>query len=37
MLNLDFNKRVFIDTNLEHWQASPMQGVWRKRLAREEA
>lgn len=37
MLNLDFSKRIFIDSNLEDWQASPMKGVWRKRLAREEA
>ncbi len=37
MLNLDFKQHVFIDSNLENWQASPMTGVWRKRLAREEA
>jgi anti-sigma factor ChrR (cupin superfamily) len=37
MLNLDFKQHVFIDSNLESWQASPMTGVWRKRLAREEA
>ncbi len=37
MLNLDFTKHVFINSNLEDWQPSPMAGVWRKRLAREEA
>lgn len=37
MLNLDFSKRIFIDSNLEAWQPSPMEGVWRKRLAREDA
>lgn len=37
MLNLDFSQAVFIDSNLEEWQASPMPGVWRKRMAREEA
>jgi anti-sigma factor ChrR (cupin superfamily) len=37
MLNLDFSKHVFIDSHLEDWHASPMPGVWRKRLAREDA
>ncbi len=37
MLNLDFSKRVAIDSHSEDWQASPMKGVWRKRLAREDA
>jgi anti-sigma factor ChrR (cupin superfamily) len=37
MLNLDFSQHVFVNSNLESWQASPMAGVWRKRLAREEA
>jgi anti-sigma factor ChrR (cupin superfamily) len=37
MINLDFSQHVFINTNLEEWQPSPMEGVWRKRLAREEA
>lgn len=37
MLNLDFSKSVAINTSLEEWQQSPMKGVWRKRLAREEA
>jgi anti-sigma factor ChrR (cupin superfamily) len=37
MLNMDFSKRVVIDTNDEAWVASPKAGVWRKPLAREEA
>lgn len=37
MINLDFSQHVFINTNLEEWQPSPMKGVWRKRLAREDA
>jgi anti-sigma factor ChrR (cupin superfamily) len=37
MLNLDFSKHVFIDSHLEDWHPSPMPGVWRKRLAREDA
>jgi anti-sigma factor ChrR (cupin superfamily) len=36
MLNMDFAKRVVIDTNQEPWQASPAVGVSRKRLTREE-
>ena len=37
MLNLDFSQAVFINSHLQPWQESPMAGVWRKRLAREEA
>ena len=37
MLNMDFGERVVIDTRAQDWIASPMPGVWRKPLAREEA
>ncbi|MEH6550766.1 MAG: cupin domain-containing protein [Pseudomonadales bacterium] len=37
MLNMDFSQRVVIDSTNEQWTASPMPGVDRKRLAREEA
>ncbi len=37
MLNLDFSQRVALDTNAIDWQPSPMPGVLRKPLAREEA
>jgi anti-sigma factor ChrR (cupin superfamily) len=37
MLNMSFSKRVVIDTNNQEWTASPMHGVWRKLLAREDA
>jgi len=37
MLNMDFLKEVLIDSDEQAWQASPMAGVWRKPLAREEA
>ncbi len=37
MLNMDFSKRVVLDTAAMDWSASPMEGVWRKPLAREEA
>lgn len=37
MLNMDFSKRVVLDTRDQNWVASPMAGVWRKPLAREEA
>ena len=37
MLNMDFDQRVVIDTTQQDWVASPMRGVWRKPLAREEA
>lgn len=36
MLNMDFSQRVVIDTNASDWVASPMPGVWRKPLARED-
>jgi anti-sigma factor ChrR (cupin superfamily) len=37
MLNMDFTRRVVIDTTIESWQRSPMAGVWRKPLAREDS
>lgn len=37
MLNMDFSQRVVIDTQQQPWLPSPMAGVWRKPLAREEA
>ena len=37
MLNMDFSRRVVIDTGTAEWQPSPMAGVERKPLAREEA
>ena len=37
MLNMDFRQRVVIDTATQPWLPSPMAGVWRKPLAREEA
>ena len=37
MLNMDFNQKVVIETVLRDWTASPMPGVWRKPLAREDA
>lgn len=37
MLNLDFSQRVVIDTSRVDWVKSPMAGVWRKPLAREDA
>ena len=37
MLNMDFTTRVVIDTSKAEWVPSPMAGVWRKPLAREEA
>lgn len=37
MLNMDFSQAVVIDTNRADWVASPMPGVWRKPLAREDA
>lgn len=37
MLNMDFEQRIVINTNELDWVKSPMPGVWRKRLAREEA
>jgi len=37
MLNMDFNERVVIDTAMMPWLASPMPGVERKPLEREDA
>jgi anti-sigma factor ChrR (cupin superfamily) len=37
MINMDFKQRIVIDTQAKEWIASPMTGVWRKPLAREEA
>ena len=37
MLNMDFTERVVINTRDQIWVASPLAGVWRKPLAREEA
>ena len=37
MLNMDFSQRVVINSNQQEWVPSPMPGVWRKPLAREEA
>lgn len=37
MLNMDFSQRVVINANLSEWVASPLSGVWRKPLAREDA
>ena len=37
MLNLDFGKKVVINTHAQDWIQSPLAGVWRKPLAREEA
>ncbi len=37
MINLDFSQRVVVDTSTQDWVASPMAGVWRKPLAREDA
>ncbi len=37
MINMNFERRVVIDTNVEEWLASPLSGVWRKPLAREDA
>jgi anti-sigma factor ChrR (cupin superfamily) len=36
MLNMDFEKRAVIETSRQEWVASPMPGVWRKPLARED-
>jgi len=33
---MDFNQKVVIETAQQNWVASPMPGVWRKPLAREE-
>jgi len=37
MLNMNFTEKVFINTQLQAWVASPHKGVWRKPLAREDA
>jgi len=37
VLNMNFDQRVVIDTSTHNWSPSPMSGVWRKPLAREEA
>ena len=37
MLNMDFRQDVVVNTVDIDWTASPMAGVWRKPLAREEA
>jgi anti-sigma factor ChrR (cupin superfamily) len=37
MINMDFSQRAVIDTSKQNWVASPLSGVWRKPLAREEA
>jgi anti-sigma factor ChrR (cupin superfamily) len=37
MLNMNFQQRVVIDTLQHDWISSPMTGVWRKPLAREDA
>ncbi|MFT5298797.1 MAG: anti-sigma factor ChrR (cupin superfamily) [Colwellia sp.] len=37
MLNMNFTEKVFIDTQLQPWVASPHSGVSRKPLARENA
>jgi anti-sigma factor ChrR (cupin superfamily) len=37
MLNMDFSQQVAIETAGQDWVASPMPGVWRKPLAREDA
>jgi anti-sigma factor ChrR (cupin superfamily) len=37
MINMDFSQQLVIDTNTQEWAPSPMAGVWRKPLAREDA
>ncbi|MCG9726327.1 cupin domain-containing protein [Vibrio brasiliensis] len=37
MLNMNFAERIVIDTESMSWLASPVRGVWRKPLEREEA
>ncbi|SBS26689.1 ChrR Cupin-like domain protein [Marinomonas spartinae] len=37
MLNMDFSRLVYVDTNAAEWVSSPLPGVDRKPLAREEA
>ncbi|MBB1440979.1 cupin domain-containing protein [Shewanella sp. SG41-4] len=37
MLNINFEKKVVVDTEQQSWQKSPASGIWRKPLARAEA
>jgi hypothetical protein len=37
MINMEFSKRVVVDSNSQEWVASPKPDVWRKPLAREDA
>ena len=37
MLNMQFDKSVVVDTAAMEWEKSPLEGVWRKPLAREAA
>ena len=37
MINMNFEKRVVINTHQQDWVESPRAGVWRKPLAREDA
>jgi anti-sigma factor ChrR (cupin superfamily) len=37
MLNMDFTQKIVINTVDHPWQQSPLAGVWRKPLAREDA
>lgn len=37
MLNMNFDKKVVIETHQQPWTGSPHANVWRKPLAREEA
>lgn len=37
MLNMDFSHRVLLDSNRLEWERSPISGVWRRKLAREDA
>jgi anti-sigma factor ChrR (cupin superfamily) len=34
LLNMDFDRKVVVDTSLQDWVPSPSPGVWRKPLAR---
>lgn len=35
MLNMNFDERLVINTQMQEWQASPSSTVWRKPLERE--
>ncbi len=37
MLHMDFKQRIVVNTTQQNWEKSPAAGVWRKKLAREEA